>query len=63
MKADELYEGLTDKQRRRTELRAKGLLHKEIMAIEGVYQRAIQVSLMGAEKKMRENIEKHKKKH
>ena len=61
MKADELYARLTDKQRRRTKMRAKGMLQREIAAAEGVYQRAIQVSLIGAEKKMRINVRNYNK--
>ena len=61
MKADDFYAGLTDKQRRRTEMRAEGMLQREIAAKEGVYRRAIQVSLIGAEKKMRINVKNHNK--
>ena len=61
MKIDKLYEGLTEKQRRRTELRARGLKICEIATIEGVYMRAICSSLELAEKKMRRNVKKYAK--
>ena len=56
MKTDEVYKGLTSVQRRRVEMRADGMLWREIAEIEGVSISTIQRCLSLAEAKMRKNL-------
>jgi DNA-binding CsgD family transcriptional regulator len=56
MKIEELYKNLTPKQRRRTEMRAEGLLQREIAQIEGCHQTAVGKSLRQSQRIVARNI-------